>query len=66
LDVLSHREKQVLELVADGFTTPQIAEHLDLSPKTISRHRERIMKKLNIHTNAELVKYALRTGLIEL
>lgn len=66
LNVLSQREKQVLELVANGFTTPQIGEQLDLSPKTISRHRERIMNKLNLHTNADLVKFAIRTGLIEI
>ena len=66
LDVLSRREKQVLELVAEGLTTPQIAEQLTLSPKTISRHRERIMNKLDVHTNADLVKFAIRTGLIKL
>ena len=66
LEVLSVREQQVLKLVADGFTTPQIGEQLELSPKTISRHRERIMKKLNIHTNADLVKFAIRTGLIQI
>jgi len=66
LDVLSQRELQVLELVADGSTTPQIAEDLGLSPKTISRHRERIMNKLNLHSSAELIKFAIKTGLIEL
>ena len=66
LDVLSKRERQVLELVADGLTTPQIGEKLTLSPKTISRHRERIMNKLNIHSSAELIKFAIKTGLIEL
>lgn len=65
LDILSKREIQVLEMVGDGFTTPQIAEKLELSPKTISRHRERIMNKLDMHTNADLVKFAIRTGLIE-
>lgn len=65
LDVLSHRERQVLELVAHGLTTPQIAERLNLSPKTVSRHRERIMNKLNMHTAAELVRYAIKTGLIQ-
>ncbi len=64
LDVLSTRERQVLELVADGFSTPKIAEQLDISPKTVSRHRERIMKKLNLHSATELVKFAIRTGLI--
>lgn len=66
LDVLSLREQQVLELVANGQTTPQIGAQLELSPKTISRHRERIMNKLNMHTNADLVKYAIRTGLIQI
>jgi two-component system, NarL family, response regulator NreC len=65
-DVLSSREQQVLELVADGFTTPQISERLGISPKTVARHRERIMSKLNIHSSTELVKYAIRSGLIQL
>lgn len=64
LEVLSAREREVLELVAQGNTTPRIAEVLDLSPKTISRHRERIMNKLNMHSTAELVKFAIRTGLV--
>ena len=65
-ETLSKRELQVLELVAEGFTTPQISEKLEISPKTVARHRERIMNKLNMHSSAELVKYAIRTGLIEL
>jgi two-component system, NarL family, response regulator NreC len=66
LSVLSERERGVLELIADGLTTPAIAKRLELSPNTISRHRERIMKKLNLHSITELVKFALRTGLIEM
>jgi two-component system, NarL family, response regulator NreC len=66
LAVLSERERGVLELIADGMTTPAIAKRLKLSPNTISRHRERIMKKLNLHSITELVKFALRTGLIEM
>ncbi|MCP4139292.1 MAG: response regulator transcription factor [Chloroflexi bacterium] len=66
LDVLSKRERQVLELVADGHNNKYIGEALELSPKTIARHRERIMKKLNMHSRTELVKFAIRTGLIEL
>lgn len=66
LAVLSERERGVLELIADGLTTPAIAKRLELSPNTISRHRERIMKKLNLHSITELVKFALRTGLIEM
>lgn len=64
LSVLSRREKQVLELVADGLTNIQIGERLGISPKTVSRHRERIMNKLDLHSSTELVKYAIRTGLI--
>lgn len=64
LDVLSGRERQVLELVGQGLNNQQIGERLDLSPKTIARHRERIMHKLNMHSRTELVKFAIRTGLI--
>lgn len=64
LDSLSKRELQILELVAEGLTSPEIAQKLDLSPKTVSRHRERIMNKLNLHSTTELVKFAIRTGLI--
>ena len=66
LDVLSEREQQVLELIAEGLTNPEIGERLGISPKTVARHRERIMNKLNLHTGAELVKFAIRTGLIDL
>jgi two-component system response regulator NreC len=65
LEVLTKRERQVLEAVAQGMTSPQIGESLGISPKTVARHRERIMNKLNLHSAAELVKYAIRTGLIE-
>lgn len=66
LEVLSNRELEVLELVAESLTTPEIAKRLELSPKTVSRHRERIMNKLNIHSATELVKFAIRTGLIDI
>jgi two-component system response regulator NreC len=66
LDVLSLRERQVLELVAHGLNNQQIGQQLALSPKTIARHRERIMHKLNMHSRTELVKFAIRTGLIQL
>lgn len=64
LDVLSARERQVLELVGQGLNNQQVGERLNLSPKTIARHRERIMHKLNMHSRTELVKFAIRTGLI--
>jgi two-component system, NarL family, response regulator NreC len=64
LEVLSQREREVLELVGQGWNNQQIGAHLGLSPKTIARHRERIMNKLNMHSRTELVKFAIRTGLI--
>jgi two-component system, NarL family, response regulator NreC len=66
LDVLSARERQVLELVAQGQSNQDIGRQLSLSPKTIARHRERIMNKLNLHSRTELVKFAIRTKLITL
>ncbi len=66
LDVLSARERQVLELVAKGLNNADIGQQLELSPKTIARHRERIMNKLNLHSRTELVKFAIRTRLISL
>jgi two-component system response regulator NreC len=66
LDILSKRERQVLELVGEGFNNNDVGKKLELSPKTIARHRERIMKKLNMHSRTELVKFAIRTGLISL
>jgi two-component system response regulator NreC len=66
LDVLSLRERQVLELVAHGSNNQQIGQQLELSPKTIARHRERIMHKLKMHSRTELVKFAIRTGLVQL
>lgn len=64
LSVLSRRERQVLESVAQGLTNSQIGEQLGISPKTVARHRERIMNKLQLHSSTELVKFAIRTGLI--
>jgi two-component system response regulator NreC len=66
LEVLSLRERQVLELVAEGKNNHEIGAHLKLSPKTIARHRERIMNKLNMHSRTELVKFAIRSGLVKL
>jgi two-component system response regulator NreC len=60
---LSERECEVLMLIAEGHTGRQIAERLGLRPKTVDNHRTRIMEKLDIHTTAGLVRYALREGL---
>lgn len=64
-DPLSPRERQVLQLVAEGRTTKQIAHILDVSIKTADSHRTRLMKKLDIHETAGLVRYAIRRGIVE-
>ncbi len=66
LDILSPRERQVLELVAQGHSNVEIGEQLGLSHNTVARHRERIMAKLKLHSRTELVKFAIRTGLVAL
>lgn len=63
-DGLSEREREVLKLIAEGFSGTEIAERLVISPKTVDTYRERIMAKLNLHHRHELVKYALRKGLL--
>lgn len=66
VEELTQREQEVLTLIAEGLTSRQIAERLVVSPKTVDRHRENIMAKLNLHSRVELVKYAIERGLIEL
>ena len=66
LSVLSRRERQVLQLVAEGCSTKQIAKRLDVSVKTVDTHRQHIMNKLAIHSVAELTKYAIREGMTPL
>lgn len=65
-EVLSDREREVLQLMAEGRSTKQIATKLHVSVKTIETHRRQIMNKLDIHTVAELTKYAVRKGLTSL
>jgi two-component system response regulator NreC len=65
LDGLTPREYEVLTLLADGSSNAEIGEQLSISPKTVSRHRENIMGKLNLHSRSELVKYAIRKGIIQ-
>jgi two-component system, NarL family, response regulator NreC len=64
-DPLTDRERQVLQLVAEGKTTKAVAEILGLSVKTADSHRTRIMQKLQIHETATLVRYAIRHGFIK-
>ena len=65
-DGLSNREQEVLAHIAQDYTNREIAELLSISIKTVDRHRENIMAKLNFHTRTELVKYAIRKGLVKL
>jgi DNA-binding NarL/FixJ family response regulator len=65
-DDLTDREREVLTLIAEGLLNRDIADRLSISVKTVERHRENIMSKLNLHSRTELVKYAIRKGLIDL
>ncbi len=61
--VLTSREREVLQLIAEGLATKQIASQLKVSVKTVETHRRQIMEKLDMHSVAELTKYAIREGL---
>jgi len=65
LDGLTSREQEVLSLLAEGAANDRIASSLVISPKTVERHRENIMRKLNLHSRSELVRYAIRKGIIK-
>ncbi len=65
LDGLTDREREVLMYLAEGASNEEIAKSLVISPKTVERHRENIMRKLNLHSRAELVRYAIRKGIIK-
>src|SRR3989304_3459351 len=65
LDGLTEREQEVLTHLAEGESNQAIADQLGISPKTVARHRENLMRKLNLHSRAELVKYAIRKGIIQ-
>jgi two-component system response regulator NreC len=62
---LTPREKEVLYFLAEGCSNDEIAEKLSISKHTVARHRENLMRKLELHSRSELVKYAIRKGLIE-
>ena len=62
---LTEREQEVLTHLAEGESNDEIAKALVISPKTVARHRENIMRKLNLHSRAELVRYAIRKGIIK-
>jgi len=65
IDLLSSREREVLQMLAEGKTNKEIAVTLNLSVYTVDAHRGRIMEKLNVHSISELVRFAVRNGLID-
>jgi DNA-binding NarL/FixJ family response regulator len=64
-DPLTARERQILQLIAEGQSSKDIANLLGISTKTAEAHRARIMRKLDLHGTASLVRYAIRRGLLE-
>jgi DNA-binding NarL/FixJ family response regulator len=64
--ILTFRESEVLRQIASGLTNKQIADKLFISVKTVETHRKNIMQKLDVHTIADLVKYTIKTGLLDL
>ncbi len=65
LDLLSSREREILQMIAEGKTNKDIATSLNLSVYTVDAHRGRIMEKLNLHSVGELVRFAVRKGLVD-
>ena len=65
LDGLTDREREILQLIAEGRTAAQIAEDLHISPHTVQSHRDNMMTKLDLHNRAALIRYAIRRGLVE-
>jgi two-component system response regulator NreC len=65
-DSLSPREREVLQLIAEGYTNKQIAEILSISIKTVQAHRNSLMQKLDLHDRGELIKYAIQKKIIEI
>lgn len=65
-DRLTAREREILKLVAEGHTSGKISEMLHISLKTVQGHRLKIMKKLGVHNRSELIRYAMRKGLVDM
>jgi DNA-binding NarL/FixJ family response regulator len=65
-EILTHREREVIKLIAEGLRNKEIAEYLSVSHKTIEKHRSNLMKKLNVHSAAALTAYAINNGLLTL
>jgi two-component system, NarL family, response regulator NreC len=63
-ETLTGREREVLQLVAEGLSSPEVAERLSLSPRTAEAHRANLMRKLGLHNQTELIRFAIRRGVI--
>jgi two-component system, NarL family, response regulator NreC len=63
-DLLTTREREILQLLAEGRSNKEVANHLQLSLHTVETHRSNILQKLNLHTGAELILYAIRKGVV--
>ncbi len=63
-ETLTHREREVLHLAAEGHTNAEIAERLVISPRTVETHRANLMRKLSLHSQADLIRYALQRGIL--
>ena len=63
-ETLSEREREILQLVAEGYNNKKIAEMLNVSPTTVETHRAHLLQKLDLHSAAEVVLYAVRRGLV--
>ena len=63
-DTLTPREREILHLIIEGHTNVQIAARLVLSPRTVELHRSRIMKKLDLHNQTDIFRYALERGIL--
>lgn len=64
-DILTHREREILKLIAEGYRNKDIAEYLIISVKTVEKHRSNLMKKLNLHNISSLTNYAIKNGFVE-
>lgn len=64
-DTLTHREREVIKLVAEGYKNKEIAAYLSLSEKTIEKHRSNLMKKLDLHSASQLTAYAIKNGIVQ-
>jgi DNA-binding NarL/FixJ family response regulator len=63
-DTLTAREREVLHMVAEGFSNPQIAARLSISPRTVESHRANMMRKLNLRTQTDLIRFAIQRGIV--